>query len=266
LTFIYPFSQVEELIFWHEDFDGRDYAQSSQRHAATLEHGQREIRSIVGRVLLNQLRMTWHNHLANVQGEQFLLSLVLHALRARIHAVDDELLTDEICVGESEPASPDVESGTRASKSKSRKKKERLQRSKARKAEAANHIVECEEQCSDCAASPHPCKPGAENARSLQEVYSVNPCMPTTCTGGGNSDRPAPNSNICESFVGGDGSLLSMLNDVDEGEDDVEDLDLLREMELLRAQKPGHDKSRAKLRMNLQRNFAEMIQAQQPSN
>lgn len=59
---------VEELICWHEDFDSREYTRSSQRHAATLEHGQREIRSIVGSVLLTQLRTNYHNHLAQVRG------------------------------------------------------------------------------------------------------------------------------------------------------------------------------------------------------
>ena len=58
---------VEELICWHENFDSREYTRSSQRHAATLEHGQREIRSIVGSVLLAQLRTNYHNHLAQVK-------------------------------------------------------------------------------------------------------------------------------------------------------------------------------------------------------
>lgn len=58
---------MEELICWHEDFDSREYTRSSQRHAATLEHGQREIRSIVGSVLLTQLRTNYHNHLAQVR-------------------------------------------------------------------------------------------------------------------------------------------------------------------------------------------------------
>lgn len=60
------FQDVEELICWHEDFDSREYTRNSQRHAATLEHGQREIRSIVGSVLLTQLRANYHNHLAQV--------------------------------------------------------------------------------------------------------------------------------------------------------------------------------------------------------
>lgn len=59
--------EVEELICWHEDFDSREYTRNSQRHAATLEHGQREIRSIVGSVLLAQLRTNYHNHLAQVK-------------------------------------------------------------------------------------------------------------------------------------------------------------------------------------------------------
>ena len=58
--------EVEDLICWHENFDSREYTRSSQRHAATLEHGQREIRSIVGSVLLAQLRTNYHNHLAQV--------------------------------------------------------------------------------------------------------------------------------------------------------------------------------------------------------
>lgn len=72
LTFVAGFGgvvgqDVEELICWHEDFDSREYTRSSQRHAATLEHGQREIRSIVGSVLLSQLRTNYHNHLAQVR-------------------------------------------------------------------------------------------------------------------------------------------------------------------------------------------------------
>ncbi|CAM9987911.1 unnamed protein product [Scytosiphon promiscuus] len=79
-----PLEDVEELICWHEDFDSREYTRSSQRHAATLEHGQREIRSIVGSVLLTQLRTNYHNHLAQVQGEQYLFALVLQAIRTRV--------------------------------------------------------------------------------------------------------------------------------------------------------------------------------------
>lgn len=41
-----------------------------QRHAATLEHGQREVRSIIGSLLLSQLKACWHNHTAQVQAEQ----------------------------------------------------------------------------------------------------------------------------------------------------------------------------------------------------
>ncbi len=61
---------VEELITWHEDFDSQEYAASGQRHAATLEHGQREVRSLVGALLLSQLRGCWHAHTAQVQAEQ----------------------------------------------------------------------------------------------------------------------------------------------------------------------------------------------------
>jgi hypothetical protein len=63
-------NDVEELISWHEDFDSQEYAASGQRHAATLEHGQREIRSLVGALLLAQLRSCWHAHTAQVQAEQ----------------------------------------------------------------------------------------------------------------------------------------------------------------------------------------------------
>lgn len=61
---------VEELISWHEDFDSQEYAASGQRHAATLEHGQREICSLVGALLLAQLRASWQQHTAQVQAEQ----------------------------------------------------------------------------------------------------------------------------------------------------------------------------------------------------
>ncbi len=67
LSLLLLLQDVEELICWHEDFDSREYTRSSQRHAATLEHGQREIRSIVGSVLLSQLRTNYHNHLAQVR-------------------------------------------------------------------------------------------------------------------------------------------------------------------------------------------------------
>lgn len=63
-------SDVEDLITWHEDFDSQEYTSSGQRHAATLEHGQREIRSIIGSLLLSQLKSCWHNHTAQVQAEQ----------------------------------------------------------------------------------------------------------------------------------------------------------------------------------------------------
>ena len=65
-----PVNEVEDLINWHEDFDSQEYTSSGQRHAATLEHGQREVRSIIGSLLLSQLKSCWHNHTAQVQAEQ----------------------------------------------------------------------------------------------------------------------------------------------------------------------------------------------------
>jgi hypothetical protein len=65
-----PVTEVEDLISWHEDFDSQEYTSSGQRHAATLEHGQREVRSIIGSILLSQLKSCWHNHTAQMQAEQ----------------------------------------------------------------------------------------------------------------------------------------------------------------------------------------------------
>ncbi|CAM9294349.1 unnamed protein product [Chrysoparadoxa australica] len=149
-----PLEEVDELICWHEDFDSREYTRSSQRHAATLEHGQREIRSIVGSVLLNQMRSTWHNHLAQVQGEQYLFSLVLHAIKTQMAGGDG--------IGQSMAGAASYGSGCKAcnvrlpdvvamellneeeegekKKSKSKKKKERKARAKARKAAEAEEV------------------------------------------------------------------------------------------------------------------------------
>ncbi|GAB5030588.1 Hypothetical protein NocV09_00302540 [Nannochloropsis oceanica] len=75
---------VEDLITWAEDFDAQEYTSSGQRHAATLEHGQREVRAIVGQLLLSQVRAAWHHHAAQTQAEQYLFSLVMHALRMQL--------------------------------------------------------------------------------------------------------------------------------------------------------------------------------------
>jgi len=74
-----PVNEVEDLINWHEDFDSQEYTSSGQRHAATLEHGQREVRSIIGSLLLSQLKACWHNHTAQVQAEQ--VSLIDHTMK-----------------------------------------------------------------------------------------------------------------------------------------------------------------------------------------
>ncbi|CAN0072316.1 unnamed protein product, partial [Laminaria digitata] len=78
---------VEDLIYFHEDFSSQDFDSScsgQQRHAATLEHGQREVRSILGALLLNQLRSVWHAQTAQVQGEQYLFCLVVDAVRTAL--------------------------------------------------------------------------------------------------------------------------------------------------------------------------------------
>lgn len=56
-----------------QEFSAQELDNSSsgqQRHAATLEQGQREVRSVLGAVLLGQLRSVWHAQTAQVQGEQ----------------------------------------------------------------------------------------------------------------------------------------------------------------------------------------------------
>lgn len=58
----------EEQDFSSQDFDSSSSGQ--QRHAATLEQGQREVRSILGALVLSQLRSVWHAQAAQVQGEQ----------------------------------------------------------------------------------------------------------------------------------------------------------------------------------------------------
>ncbi|CAM9883766.1 unnamed protein product, partial [Choristocarpus tenellus] len=75
---------VEDLMYWHEEFDAQSYSNTGQRHAATLHHGQREIRSILGGVLLSQLRTLWHSHTSRVQCEQFLFCLVVDAIRTAL--------------------------------------------------------------------------------------------------------------------------------------------------------------------------------------
>lgn len=156
------------MIFWHEDFDSREYTRNSQRHAATLEHGQREIRSIVGSVLLSQLRTNYQNHLARVQGEQYLFALVLHAIRTRIDGPRQGLRNGAMgaaggawgsspdrggpsaccgCGGAADPGCAkcggtglslsdlglDSGNGSKKAKSKSKKKRERKARAKAAK-------------------------------------------------------------------------------------------------------------------------------------
>eukprot|EP00752_Nemacystus_decipiens_P004884 g4444.t1 len=84
-----PNDQVEDLIYFHEDFSSQDMDSScsgQQRHASTLDQGQREVRSILGSLILTQLRSVWHSQTAQVQGEQYLFCLVVDAVRTKIAA------------------------------------------------------------------------------------------------------------------------------------------------------------------------------------
>ncbi len=146
---------VEDLISWHEDFDSQEYASSGQRHAATLEHGQREIRSIIGSLLLSQLKAAWHSQSAHVQAEQYLFSLVVHAIRTQLASNGFHEWANEGAVGvdgaivngaggvigavsAAELAATrlleEEEDEAAARKSKSKKKKEKRAKAKARKA------------------------------------------------------------------------------------------------------------------------------------
>lgn len=62
------------VVFYRgQDFCSQDMDSScsgQQRHASTLDQGQREVRSILGALILSQLRSVWHSQTAQVQGEQ----------------------------------------------------------------------------------------------------------------------------------------------------------------------------------------------------
>ncbi|CAM9573657.1 unnamed protein product [Pylaiella littoralis] len=81
---------VEDLIFFHEEFTSEDLDSScsgqQQRHASTLDQGQREVRSVLGALILSQLRSVWHAQTAQVQAEQYLFCLVVDAVRTMVAA------------------------------------------------------------------------------------------------------------------------------------------------------------------------------------
>ncbi|CAB1110940.1 unnamed protein product [Ectocarpus sp. CCAP 1310/34] len=80
---------VEDLIYFHEEFSASSQeldSSGSQRHASTLDQGQREVRSILGGLVLSQLRSVWHTQTAQVQAEQYLFCLVVDAVRTMLAA------------------------------------------------------------------------------------------------------------------------------------------------------------------------------------
>jgi len=140
-----------------QDFDSQEYAASGQRHAATLEHGQREVRAIIGSVLLSQLRAAWHQQTAHAQSEHYLFALAMQAIRTQLASAtfgakeyrptslakdDGKGLMVLSAASAAEMAATrlleevEEEEGEAAArrKNKSRKKKERKARAKLRKA------------------------------------------------------------------------------------------------------------------------------------
>lgn len=140
-----------------QDFDSQEYATSGQRHAATLEHGQREVRAIIGSVLLSQLRAAWHQQTAHAQSEHYLFALAMQAIRTQLASAtfgakehrrtslakdDGKGLVVLSAASAAEMAATrlleevEEEEGEAAArrKNKSRKKKERKARAKLRKA------------------------------------------------------------------------------------------------------------------------------------
>ncbi|CAN0323484.1 unnamed protein product, partial [Discosporangium mesarthrocarpum] len=79
-----PQSDCDPSVHSFQEFDAQSYSSSGQRHAATLEQGQKEVRSILGGVLLNQLWAEWHAHMARVQSEHYLFCLTVDAIRTSL--------------------------------------------------------------------------------------------------------------------------------------------------------------------------------------
>ncbi|CAN0431770.1 unnamed protein product, partial [Ectocarpus sp. 8 AP-2014] len=75
-------SRVQEFSASSQELD----SSGSQRHASTLDQGQREVRSILGGLVLSQLRSVWHTQTAQVQAEQYLFCLVVDAVRTTLAA------------------------------------------------------------------------------------------------------------------------------------------------------------------------------------
>ncbi|KAG5177470.1 hypothetical protein JKP88DRAFT_347013 [Tribonema minus] len=284
---------VEELICWHEDFDSQqEYASSGQRHAATLEHGQRELRSIVGSMLLSQLRAAWTAHNARAQAEQYLFGLAVDAIRTALRSAEDDLMGDGLLEGDG----ADGAESRRARKTASKRRKERRAKAKAKKDEAPIAPSKPKDgkaaRKGQPAAAALPLPPpridtgadAAPPAAAHAGAGGSTPCAAANCTceagaaaakhtngsgGGGNGAAAACNGGggavalFGSGGGGGSGSVggLSLMDQLEDSSDeDALDPDLLREMEALRAGLDVCD--RASLRATLHQNFREFLSAQ----
>lgn len=269
LTLECPPEDVEDLIAWYEDFDSKEYTSSGQRHAATLEHGQRELRAIIGSILLNQLRVMWHNHQAFVQAEQYFFCLVLQEVRTQLKpATTTENVVDDLVWLDDNKGQDQEASGQASQKNKSKNKKKKEKR-KAKKAQNAQATADAES-----VGDAHE-NEGQENDDPEQAASSMH--SPSVSSLDGNDTQPhapaltrEPSGGLTQSCFDDDAEkrlLASLYEQISEDEDFEEELDeeLLQEMEALRQQQLSNAKEdRMALRNKLAERFEQLVASASP--
>mmetsp|Transcript_23240 Transcript_23240/g.72584 ORF Transcript_23240/g.72584 Transcript_23240/m.72584 type:complete len:670 (-) Transcript_23240:1987-3996(-) len=248
---------VEELIYWYEDMSSQEFDTGGQRHAATLEHAQREVRSIVGAALLQQLRLAWQSHMARVQSEQFLFYLCVDAVRTdltlRLQNGEDEahpvlrdlglkagpFLTNGEAFGANGSGAVDEligdagDAANAAAAKKSRSKRKREKRKEKRRQQQA--------EAKNASATPDPNPSGSPPSESPPPKASA--AKPKTKSKGKGKAK-AKGANSASNVADAPPSLLDLLDTDggdDAGDDEVDD-DLLREMEALKLKRQEKQK------------------------
>jgi len=269
---------VEEMIYWYEDAAAQDCAFGGQRHAATLENAQCEVRSIVGAVLLQQLRHAWQTHMGRVQSEQFLFYLCIDAVRADLtvrlqsgegdqypvlhdlglstgpylssslgDGVDLPATAEGLAVQEPQDAKGLSEQKISKSKKKREKRKERRRQHLANVTAASNTL--------DCSA-PKNRKASGKTQKAPDKLARENQ---------ENGDQAfLRNGHAIANLLEEAPSLMDLLDTEGMGADESEvDDDLIREMEALR-KKPSLENDKQRHRKELALKFERWSKDQKP--
>lgn len=141
-------ADVPSLITWalqfNHDENSPEVGPDRQRHAKTMEQAQREVRAIVGVLLLSRTKSISYSYLAQKQAAELLFGLCVNSLRSRLPQIEQKVQRNACDCGsweqncsrqETDPATPS--NSNKSAKRKQRRKKQRRQRLEAQRSTAS---------------------------------------------------------------------------------------------------------------------------------